>query len=221
MVPTRLSDRPLALSTSPLLPHRLLLVDDDPVLLETLGDVLRQEGFQVTTAESGEGAERLLAAAQPPFEMVLTDLVMPGKTGMDVLKKALEINPRCTVLILSGFGTVREATEAMERGAYGMLTKPLHLDHFRHMLRRLVERSELIAERDALLKNLQALERKVEELEATRGRMEMLADRIQPTDGGGDPLADLERLAGLKSRGMLNDDEFEGAKKALLSRWRA
>ncbi|MCE1230100.1 MAG: hypothetical protein LWX11_11510, partial [Firmicutes bacterium] len=62
---------------------------------------------------------------------------------------------------------------------------------------------------------------KVEELEATRGRMEMLADRIQPTDGGGDPLADLERLAGLKSRGMLNDDEFEGAKKALLSRWRA
>lgn len=201
-------------------PHRLLLVDDDPVLLETLTDLLQHEGFKVTTAESGEGAERLMLAANPPFDLVLTDLVMPGKSGMDVLKKALEVNPGCTVLILSGFGSVREATEAMELGAYGMATKPLHLDQFRAMLRRLLERAELIHERDHLRKKVIELQRRVDSLEATKGRMEMLASRINPaSDLGAEALSDLERLAGLKARGMLSDEQFETAKNALLSRW--
>ncbi|MBK8794857.1 MAG: response regulator [Holophaga sp.] len=205
-----------------LAPHRLLLVDDDPVLLETLTDLLRHEGFQVTTAGSGEGAERLLMAANPPFDLVLTDLVMPGKSGMDVLKKALEVNPSCTVLILSGFGSVREATEAMDQGAYGMATKPLHLDHFRNMLRRLMERIELIHERDHLRTRVAELQRAVDSLEATKGRMEMLANRINPAaDSGSEALGDLERLAGLKSRGMLSEEQFEAAKKALFSRWLA
>ena len=201
-------------------PHRLLLVDDDPVLLETLTDLLQHEGFTVTTAESGEGAERLLAVARPPFDLVLTDLVMPGKSGMDVLRKALEVNASCTVLILSGFGSVREATEAMDLGAYGMVTKPLHLDQFRNMLRRLLERIEMIHERDHLRKRVQELQAKIDSLEATKGRMEMLAHRINPmADSGSEALGDLERLAGLKSRGMLTDEQFEAAKKALLSRW--
>ena len=63
---------------------------------------------------------------------------MPGKSGMDVLTKALEVNPTCTVLVLTGFGSVREATEAMDKGAYGMVTKPLNLDQFRNILRRLM-----------------------------------------------------------------------------------
>lgn len=195
-------------------------MDDDPVLLETLTDLLQHEGFTVTTAESGEGAERLLGTARPPFDLVLTDLVMPGKSGMDVLRKALEVNPSCTVLILSGFGSVREATEAMDSGAYGMVTKPLHLDQFRNMLRRLLERIELIHERDHLRRRVLELQAKIESLEATKGRMEMLAHRINPmADSGSEALGDLERLAGLKSRGMLTEEQFEAAKKALLSRW--
>ena len=210
---------------SPVIPphlpaHQLLLVDDDPVLLETLTDLLLHEGFKVTTAESGEGAERLLATAHPPFDLVLTDLVMPGKSGLDVLRKALEVNPSCTVLILSGFGTVREATEAMDLGAYGMVTKPLHLDQFRNMLRRLLERIELIHERDQLRARVRELQARIDSLEATKGRMEMLAHRISPmTDAGSEALGDLERLAGLKARGMLTEEQFEAAKKALLSRW--
>jgi len=199
-----------------------LLVDDDPVLLETLTDLLLHEGFKVTTAESGEAAERLLATAHPPFDLVLTDLVMPGKSGLDVLRKALEVNPSCTVLILSGFGTVREATEAMDLGAYGMVTKPLHLDQFRNMLRRLLERIELIHERDQLRARVRELQARIDSLEATKGRMEMLAHRINPmADGGSEALGDLERLAGLKGRGMLTEEQFEAAKKALLSRWLA
>ena len=201
-------------------PYRLLLVDDDPVLLEILSDVLRNEGFNVTIANSGEGAEHLLKNATPPFELVLTDLVMPGKSGMDVLQTALKINPSCTVLILSGFATVREATEAMDLGAYGVATKPLHLDQFRNTLRRIMERIELIHERDNLRTRVKQLQTRIEELETTQSRMEMLANRINPVaDTSSEALGDLERLAGLKARGMLTEKQFEEGKKALLAKW--
>lgn len=203
-------------------PHRLLLVDDDPILRETLTDLLQNEGFRVTTAASGEEAEEILAATKPPFDLVLTDLVMPGKSGMDVLQKALQINPSCTVLVLTGFGSVREATEAMDLGAYGLVNKPLQLDQFRNTLRRLMERIELVTERNELRAKVKSLQMRVDALEATKGRMEMLAGRISASpDGPSESLGDLERLANLKSRGLLTDEQFETAKKALFARWLA
>lgn len=192
------------------------------MLRETLTDLLENEGFRVTGAASGEEAEDLLLAARPPFDLVLTDLVMPGKSGMDVLQKALLVNPSCTVLVLSGFGSVREATEAMDLGAYGLVSKPLQLDQFRNTLRRLMERIELVTERDELRAKVKTLQARVETLEATKGRMEMLANRIAPaSDASSEALGDLERLANLKARGLLTDDQFETAKKALLARWLA
>ncbi|HWQ07707.1 MAG TPA: hypothetical protein VN436_01320, partial [Holophaga sp.] len=124
------------------------------------------------------------------------------------------------VLVLSGFGSVREATEAMDAGAYGLVTKPLQLDQFRNTLRRLMERIELVTERDELRARIKSLQAQVETLEATKGRMEMLASRISPaSDTPSESLMDLERLASLKSKGLLTDDQFETAKKALLARW--
>lgn len=214
--------------TRPIVPPHLpspslLLVDDDPMPLETLSTLLSAEGFQVVTAISGEEAERKLKAAQPPFELVITDLVMPGKTGMDVLKCALNRNPSCTVLVLTGFGSVREATEAMEMGAFDFVTKPMQIDQFRNTLRRLMERRDLAHERDELRSKVSALNARLELLETTLGRMEILANQIAPTGGPGrsDSLADLERLASLKAKGMLSEEEFEQGKKNLLTRWLA
>jgi len=201
-------------------PHRLLLVDDDAVLLETLTHLLQSEGFEVKAALSGEEAESLLKKAKPPFDLVLTDLVMPGRSGMDVLDTALNVNPGCTVLVLTGFGSVREATEAVDRGAYGLVNKPLQLEPFRNTLRRLMERTELIAERNTLKDQVKLLQSRIEHLEATKGRMEMLAHSIdQPSESSSDTLDDLERLAGLRSRNLLSEEQFETAKKAFLARW--
>ena len=203
-------------------PQRLLLVDDDPLLLDTLRDLLDSEGFLVTCAGSGEEADALLRRAAPPFELVLTDLVMPGKTGMDVLRAALELNPSCTVLVLSGYGTLREATEAMDRGAYGLVNKPLQLESFRQTLRRIVERTHLVMERDALKAQVRDLVQRVEAMETIQGRMEMLAQAITPeADPNRRDLRELQDLATLHTRGQLTDDEFEVAKKALLSKWLA
>ncbi len=214
--------------TRPIVPPHLpspslLLVDDDPMPLETLSTLLSEEGFRVVTATSGEEAERKLKAEQPPFELVITDLVMPGKSGMDVLKCALNRNPSCTVLVLTGFGSVREATEAMEMGAFDFVTKPMQIDQFRNTLRRLMERRDLAHERDELRTKVKTLNERLELLETTLGRMEILANQIAPTGGPGrsDSLVDLERLASLKAKGMLSEEEFEQGKKNLLTRWLA
>ncbi|WP_306591989.1 response regulator [Geothrix sp. 21YS21S-4] len=202
----------------------LLLVDDDPVPRETLSTLLMGEGFNVVTAATGEEAERLLRSAKPPFDLVITDLVMPGKSGMDVLRVALNTNPSCTVLLLTGFGSVREATEAMELGAFDFVTKPMQIDQFRNTLRRLMERRALAHERDELREKVRVLTERAERLETTLGRMEILANRITPTEAAAekpDPLADLERLAALKAKGLLSDEEFEQGKRNLLSRWLA
>jgi len=189
---------------------------------ETLSTLLTAEGFRVVTAATGEEAERKLKAEQPPFELVITDLVMPGKSGMDVLKCALKANPSCTVLVLTGFGSVREATEAMELGAFDFVTKPMQIDQFRNTLRRLMERRDLTHERDELRAKVAALTERAERLETTLGRMEILANQIAPaasTAPRADALEDLERLATLKAKGLLSEEEFEQGKKNLLSRW--
>jgi DNA-binding NtrC family response regulator len=188
---------------------------------ETLSTLLTQEGFHVVTAATGEEAEVKLRSEQPPFDLVITDLVMPGKTGMDVLKCALKLNPSCTVLVLTGFGSVREATEAMELGAFDFVTKPMQIDQFRNTLRRLMERRDLAHERDALRAQVKALMERAERLETTLGRMEILANQIAPSAAAAKPdaLADLERLAVLRGKGLLSEEEFEHGKKNLLARW--
>jgi DNA-binding NtrC family response regulator len=200
-----------------LAPQRLLLVDDDLVLLETLQELLTSEGFKVTPASSGEEADELLAAATPPFDLVLTDLVMPGKTGMDVLKAALAHNPSCTVLVLSGYGTVREATEAMDKGAYGLVNKPLQIEAFRQTLRRIVERAHLIRERDQLKQRIRELEERTGRLETLQGRMEMLAQRMDPRTPEAAPL---QVLLELRARGLLDEERFETAKRGLATGWK-
>ena len=201
----------------------LLLVDDDPIPRETLSTLLAAEGFQVVTASTGEEAERKLREVHPPFELVITDLVMPGKSGMDVLKCALNVNPSCTVLVLTGFGSVREATEALELGAFDFVTKPMQIDQFRNTLRRLMERRDLAHERDELRAKVLALTERAERLETTLGRMEILANQIAPStlQAKPDALEDLERLASLRGKGLLSEEEFEQGKKNLLARWLA
>jgi DNA-binding NtrC family response regulator len=191
------------------------------VLLETLQGVLSVEGFTVTCAGSGEEAEAILRKAAPPYQLVLTDLVMPGRTGMHVLRTALDQNPSCTVLVLSGYGTLKQATEAMDKGAYGLVSKPLQLEAFRQTLRRIVERINLIAERDALKAKVRELAKRVEAMETLQGRMEMLAQVIAPGPAGPEPrdFRRLQELADLHSRGKLTDEEFESAKKTFLSQW--
>jgi DNA-binding NtrC family response regulator len=119
---------------------RILIVEDRDSLRRMLELALGQEGYEVATAADGRAGMRLLA--ERPFDFVLTDLKLPDVSGIEVLEASRAAQPRVPVVVLTGYGTVGAAVEAMKLGAYDFLEKPLEIDD----LTRLIERA--IGERD-------------------------------------------------------------------------
>ena len=100
----------------------ILIVDDDPTLLKLLGILLREEGYRVLAADSGEQALALLAVEKP--RLVVTDLRMGGMDGMALFDAVRRAYPMLPVIILTAHGTIPEAVEATRRGVFGFVTKP-------------------------------------------------------------------------------------------------
>src|SRR5688572_30460588 len=102
-------------------PH-LLFVDDEPALRRLMADRLAERGFDVVEAESGERAIELLH--QFAFDIVITDLRMPGMDGTQVIEAARERYPGIVAIVITGYGTVKDAVEAIKRGASDFIAKP-------------------------------------------------------------------------------------------------
>jgi len=102
--------------------YNLLLVDDDPFILDGLGEDLENRGYQVTRAASGERAVALLETSD--FDLVITDLVMGATDGIQVLKKTKELNSDIKVIILTGYGDMISAIEALRSQADDYMLKP-------------------------------------------------------------------------------------------------
>jgi DNA-binding NtrC family response regulator len=102
--------------------HRLLIVEDEPLLRITMADALRKEGWAVDVAEDGVKGAALFE--QHLHDVLLTDLVMPKMGGMDLLKRIKALQPETTVVIITAHGTVDRAVEAMREGASDFITKP-------------------------------------------------------------------------------------------------
>jgi DNA-binding NtrC family response regulator len=122
-------------------PARVLLVDDDPDFCEALGDRLRAQGFQVTVADRGVEALRL--CREEPPQIVLLDLVLPGMDGMVVLETLRREEPDVVVIVITGHGTIARAVEAMKKGAYDFVTKPVDARHLEIVLGKALERQAL------------------------------------------------------------------------------
>ena len=113
---------------------RLLLVDDETSILLSFAKALRTENYQVTTASNGDEAIQALMA--DAFNLVVTDLVMPGPSGIEVLREAKKQQPEIGVIVLTGYGDLTSAVEALRLGADDYLLKPLDIDD---LLTRLAE----------------------------------------------------------------------------------
>ena len=105
--------------------HRLLIVEDEPLLRITTADALRKEGWTVDVAEDGVKGAALFE--QHLHDVVLTDLVMPRLGGMELLKRIKALQPDTTVVIITAHGTVDRAVEAMREGASDFITKPFSM----------------------------------------------------------------------------------------------
>src|SRR2546422_961592 len=139
-------------------PATLLIADDDPGLRESVERTLTREGFRVILASDGRGAlERLQGGG---IDLVVTDLKMPGLTGIEVLRAAKAIAPDVDVILLTAFGTVEEAVKAMKDGAYDLLTKPFRREQLLKLISKALERRDLIEQNRALKKQLEDLRAK-------------------------------------------------------------
>jgi two-component system response regulator AtoC len=100
----------------------ILLVEDEKITRISLGNTLRKEGFQVMDCERGDQA--LLALKQQSFDLILTDLRLPGHSGMDILERTKALQPQAQVILMTAYASVDTAVEALKKGAYDYLTKP-------------------------------------------------------------------------------------------------
>jgi DNA-binding NtrC family response regulator len=119
----------------------LLIVDDDPEFRGTVARRFLRRGYRV--AEASDGEEALGLAERTQFDVAILDLVMPGQSGIDVLKRLKESTPECETILLTGQGTVESAVEAMKNGAYDYLTKPFPLAELELLAQRAYERGQL------------------------------------------------------------------------------
>ena len=121
--------------------YNLLLVDDDPFILEGIGEDLERRGYRVTRVDSGEKAIELLQRTR--FDLVITDLIMERADGIQVLKKSKEIDDTAMVIILTGFGDMISAIDALRGQADDYLLKPCESSEMFFRVERCLEKLEL------------------------------------------------------------------------------
>ena len=121
---------------------RVLVVDDDPAVLELLSDLLQLHGYTVSVASSGEAA--LEQASQVEFGVVLLDVRMPGMSGTDVLERLGAHSPDTAVVMVTAAKDVDQAVQSMKQGAYDVILKPFHQDDVLMRMERAIERRRLL-----------------------------------------------------------------------------
>jgi len=132
--------------------EQVLVADDEPIMREFLSELLRRKNYDVTAASDGATALDLIG--QGSFDLVMTDLKMPKATGLDILKQVKETSPQTIVIVMTAYGTVESAVEAMKGGAYDYLTKPCSPDQIDVVINKAVERQKLLEENQFLRSEL-------------------------------------------------------------------
>jgi DNA-binding NtrC family response regulator len=132
---------------------RILIIDDEPLMRISIGDALKAEGYQVKVAATGpEGADFI---KKDQFDIIISDLRLPGMDGLQVLQTCKEVSPRSGVIVITAHGSVETAIEAMKTGAYDYVTKPFSMDELLLIVKRLVKMLELEDENRFLREELE------------------------------------------------------------------
>ena len=133
---------------------RVLVVDDEPMIVSLLSTILREKGWDVTEARSGtEGIDQL---DRGRFDVILTDLIMPGDTGIDLLRAAKEIHPDVEVILMTGYATAETAIEAMRNGAFHYIMKPLKTEEVVNLVEKAYTQRQLQRENQFLKSEIRA-----------------------------------------------------------------
>jgi DNA-binding NtrC family response regulator len=132
---------------------KILIVEDDEYVLGSISLLLSKDGYEVSTANGGEPA--LLSAQKEQFDLAIVDLKMPKMDGMEVLKRLKALSPETMVVIMTAFGSIKNAVEAMKLGASDYITKPISAEEIRLTVQKVLEKQKLIREIKALRQELE------------------------------------------------------------------
>jgi len=130
----------------------ILIVDDEQEIRDLLSIILQEEGYNCTTSEDAESA--LIALEKGNFDIVISDIRMPGIDGIKLLEKTLEIAPQTIVVLITAHASVETAVQALRKGAYDYILKPLDFDEVIIRIKNLLKHSQLILENRALNKQI-------------------------------------------------------------------
>ena len=124
---------------------RILIIEDDEEMRSLLKEFLDEEGYKTDSVDNGSEAYRRLI--KEDFDLIITDIRMPGLTGLDILPGVRKLQPEAPIIVITAFGSEEVYHKVLERGATAYLEKPIHLDHLRNLIQGMVSSKEHIARR--------------------------------------------------------------------------
>jgi len=157
--------------------EKVLVVDDDALSREFLYEALNKCGYEVEVSGTGEDAWEIFQ--REPADVVFTDMRMPGMTGMELLEKIKESSPDTVVTMVTAYGAIEDAVEAMKLGAFDYLLKPISPDQIEVRMQRLEERYALMAENKYLREALEESQGGLEEMVAQDPKMLKISEQVK------------------------------------------
>lgn len=219
---------------------KILIIDDDKRLLSSLKSFLMEENPQVTTCQNG--LEAIQKLRQDNYDLVITDLMLPGADGFEILKEARKIHPDTLVVLITGYASLESAIQAIREGAYDYIAKPFKLEEIRILIHNASERIHLARENARLIGELRSAYAQLqgvkeviglgkndslEALQAVSSQSPFIAGSMLPLFCQDNTpvlspvvLSDLERISTLQEKGFISDEEFQLCKSRLLKHLR-
>lgn len=176
----------------------ILIIDDEKSIRRTLREILEYEGYKVE--EAVDGLEGLSMLKERTFDAILLDIKMPKMDGLEVLDKIMQTNPDTPVIMVSGHGTIDTAVEAVKKGAYDFVAKPMDLNRLLISLRNALEKVSLVTETKVLKRRVS----KTREILGQSPAVEKIKEKI-------------EKVAPTDARVLITGDNGTG--KELVARW--
>ncbi len=215
----------------------ILIVDDDDVYRELIRDVVNEEGAQIVVAYDGVDAVEKLQDA--PVDILITDLNMPRMDGLKLLAYARQIYPHILSIIVTGYGSLESAIEAIRQGAYDYVQKPFKIERIALVIKNAIDKIRILRDRARLLSELDAAYHRLQHLEASivaARREDRNADQMLSVNGNhyitypsvplysfsypeqpaAQALTKLEKLQALRRDGIIDEKEFVLLKAAVI-----
>ena len=158
---------------------KILIIDDEKSIRNTLKEILAYEGYDVSEAQ--DGIEGIKLAEKDKFDIILSDIKMPKMDGIEVLERLQEITPETPVVMISGHGNIETAVEAIRKGAFDYISKPLDLNRMLVTIRNAMDRSSLVKETKTLKRKIYKTTDMVGQSEPIQKIRDMI-EKVAPTE---------------------------------------